>query len=374
MIHGIVCSYLGDGELDIGKTARWLRGFTDTLFFYDLNYGEAARHYAVDYARTFPEAKFSYHDANLAGPYEDVAVFREEAFKAADKAWKYASTDWVIFVDASESLTVNVSYDNIEPPDPGELILNYLRDEAASASGSVVTFPYYIFLDQGDVVEEEMVVDPALYQSLIERQAILDTNAPSMEPEDVAEEQAEIDALTAANRAIYWTCSPRMQAEPPGRALNRMFKVSFARSGSIDWDSLDTFGAAASADACGIVSYAYARDVEPSTATTDVGFQNRLLVQQFRTVGLPQNYAATDPPGAAASTTGFAVSAAYCYYVDQHNLGPTTDMEAWTALFRVNPRDGVWYLDYELGPVPTDPITGAPAVDPEEWATQPVSQ
>lgn len=371
MIHGIVCSYLGDGELDIGKTARWLQGFTDTLFFYDLNYGEAARMYAVDYAKTFPEAKFSYHNANLPSVYEDAAVFREEAFKAADKAWRYDPADWVIFVDASESLTVNVSYDNIEPPDEGELILNYLRDEAAAAT-DVVAFPYYVFLDQGTVTEEEMAADPVLYQTLIERQQILDDNEGEMDPADVAKEQAEIDALNAINNAVYWTCTPHMQAEPPGRALDRMFKVAFART-SVDWSSLDTFGTAGDSVACGIVSYAYARDVEPSTAVTDVGFKNRLLTQQFRDVGLPENYAATDPPGADASITGFAVSAAYCYYVDQHNLGPTTDMQSWTALFRVNPRDGVWYQSYDLGPVPTDPVTGAPAVDVEEWVGQPRS-
>jgi len=46
------------------------------------------------------------------------------------------------------------------------------------------------------------------------------------------------------------------------------------------------------------------------------------------------------------------------------------DFQHWVALWRQNPRDGVWYVNYDLGPIPVDPITGDPSVDQTSWDTQ----
>ena len=59
-VHVVVSTYLADLEFDIGKTARWAQYFGDSLFFYDAN-GGAARQYAVDYSKSWPDCQFAYH-------------------------------------------------------------------------------------------------------------------------------------------------------------------------------------------------------------------------------------------------------------------------------------------------------------------------
>ena len=39
----------------------------------------------------------------------------------------------------------------------------------------------------------------------------------------------------------------------------------------------------------------------------------------------------------------------------------------YTTVFRGNPREGLFYLDGQLGPVPWNYLTGQPVVDPAEW-------
>jgi hypothetical protein len=67
-------------------------------------------------------------------------------------------------------------------------------------------------------------------------------------------------------------------------------------------------------------------------------------------------------------------SPAYCYLYSQYDTGDgDPDFNKYVALWRQNPRDGVWYVNHELGPVPIDPITGDPSVDPDDWSNQPTS-
>jgi hypothetical protein len=388
-VHGIVCSYLGDSEYDIGKTAAWLNNFVNTLFFYDLNYGDAARKYAVDYAKTFPDAKFAYHPASSPGFYADAPLFRQMAFQAGLKAWKYDDADYVVFIDASESISSDTAFDQLLPDTEWPTLFSLLLDEARLGTDAV-SMGYHVFLNQGTVAEEYMSADPALGNNLITTIAELEDDiAAETDPVEKAALQASLDKslmIQAANDSVlYWTCDPHYTSYSTG-ALDRMFRVGYAKTLMHDdwtdgWVRLDSFGMQRSsgqtAVSAAIVSYSYARFAEgkgppPWNEADDGGFANRVLVQPVRNVGLTTDYATPDPAG-VGSPAG-TQSPAYCYLYDQFDTGDgDPDFNKYVALWRQNPRDGVWYVNYELGPIPLDPITGDPLFDPADWDSQHVS-
>ena len=382
-VHGIVCSYLGDGELDIGKTAAWLNAFVDTLFFYSLQYGTAGRKYSIDYAQTFPDALHANHPMTPTGFFGNPALFRQAAFEAARAAWNYAADDWVVFIDASESLSIAKPYDALELL-PDTLLLDDLYNAVNVASGDVLSLRFYTFLNQGPVTERTMIADLALAQSIDAEQAALQaelvTNPPPTRVVEINARLAELAEMEAFNNSvIYWTCAPRyLEVAPSTKRSSRLLRVSGAPS--FNWADMDSFASSApQATGIAVVSYAYARYVEgePNTANwtqdADIGFANRLLMQQIPScnLGLPQTYATADPAGALALSPSDVSCPAYCYYYDQFDLGTgNNNFQQWTALWRVNPRDGVWYVNYTLGPVPVDPLTGDPSVPPEQWVDQ----
>lgn len=408
-VHGIVCSYLGDGEYDVGKTAAWLNNYVNTLFFYDLNYGQAARKYAVDYSKTFPDALFAYHPASVDGFYADSALFRQMAFEAALDAWGYANNDWVVFIDASESVSSSTAFDQLTLDTEHPALFSLLLDEARAGT-SVLKLPVSIFLDQGTVREEFMSADPALGNTLVAQIATLQSQiAAATDPVVKAELQAQLDNALMVQEVndsvLYWTCDPHYadvvtptvlsagQGYGEGNygesafggaatvsastlGLDRMFRVDYAKSYTT-WERLDDFLSAAGPPAllATIVSYSYARYGEgppPWAEDTDGGFANRKLIQQVRSLGLPETYATADPVGVAHPVG--TQSPAYCYlYADYDTGDGDPDFNKYVALWRQNPRDGVWYINYTLGPVPVDPITGDPSVDPAEWDSQAVA-
>ena len=88
------------------------------------------------------------------------------------------------------------------------------------------------------------------------------------------------------------------------------------------------------------------------------------------TIGTP---VVTNP----ADPTTTLLAPAYCYYMERvRNLY----VMVLTAPWRKNPRDGVWYQQYDIGTVPLNPATGVPDVgvdpvtglplDPANWDTQ----
>ena len=382
-VHGIVCSYLGDGEYDIGKTANWLNNFVNTLFFYDMSYGDAARKYAVDYSKSFPDAKFAYHPATSKGYYEDAALFRKMAFDAASSVWDYQPGDWVVFIDASESLSSVQPHEQLLPDVEWPKLLTTLLEEARSATFPALTLPFFVFLQQGTVTENIMSADAALGNQLLVQIPLLRSMiATETDPDKRTVLQETLDhslMLQAANESVtYWTCNPQYMTG--ARKLTRMFRVSYLRSqapGSTAWKGIDQFAQATGTPAtwCNVVAYGYARygdGLPPWTVDTDGGFANRTLLQQVRTVGLPTNYATADPAGVAhpAGTQ----SPTYCYLYSVFDTGDGNPaFNQYVALWRLNPRDGVWYVNYALGPVPMDPMTGDPSVDPALWDSQPVS-
>jgi hypothetical protein len=382
-VHGIVCSYLGDGEYDIGKTGAWLNNFVNTLFFYDLNYGEAARKYMVDYAKTFPDAEFAYHPATSKGFYEDAPLFRQMAFQAADAAWEFQPDDWVVFIDASESLAMTSPFEQLLPDDEWPNLLTTLLEEARSANFPALTLPFFVFLQQGAVTENFMSADAALGNQLATTIAGLQAAIP-IETNPATKAQMQVDLANALelqeinDSILYWTCDPHYMSGP--RKLSRMFRVSYLRTqpaGTAAWQGIDTFTQATGSPArwANVAAYGYARYGEgppPWTEETDGGFANRKLVQRVRNVGLPEVYATADVVGLPHPTG--TQSPAYCYLYGNFDTGDGDPaFNKYVALWRQNPRDGVWYINHDLGPVPLDPLTGNPSVDPDLWVSQSTS-
>lgn len=107
-IHGVVSTYFGDLEYDIGKSLNWTRYFCDTTYIMDTNSVDASRRYVVDWAKAFPDVKYSFFvgSPSFFGSPSTAADWRKESFLRARKAWKYSDTDWVLFIDGTEALNV----------------------------------------------------------------------------------------------------------------------------------------------------------------------------------------------------------------------------------------------------------------------------
>jgi hypothetical protein len=374
---------------------------------------------------------------------------RKAAFAAADAAWGYAATDWVVFVDGTEGLSTDVPHDALEFGTNNRY--RYLYDEATAAAQNYLDIAVRIFMSQGTVTEHTFTIDTTL-------------------------------PAGPDNQAVWWQCNPQYVGEtsPPWRTLRRMGTVAYWR-GLVDWTLLDTYQDVATTQASqaihtSIISYSYARysevdyyDPTKWVQANDIGWANRIFMSGVpgRTVPeLPLVYSTPDPPGmvitippgparilvfqgstvetfnftgnvtnesgnevytwawgdGTANGTGQTISHSfpvgnhgpftvtltvhdpdvvtdrtaqvtiapgtanpiteqtppaastpptrmlsgpYCYYTNQ--FMNSQYIMAFSALFRRNPRDGVWWTPLVIGPIPTSPVDGTVAVDQAQW-------
>lgn len=106
-IHGIVSTYFGDLEYDLGKSLNWISYFCDSLYVLDVNTADTSRQYIVDWDKQTPNAKYSFAtDFQFFGSPSRAASWRKESFRRAKDAWNYRNDDWVLFVDGTECLNV----------------------------------------------------------------------------------------------------------------------------------------------------------------------------------------------------------------------------------------------------------------------------
>ena len=93
-IHGIVSTYFGDLEFDIGKSLNWTKPFCDTMYVMDINTADSSRQYVVDWDRSFPSVKKSFFSqySFLTNP-TTAKNWRKESFNRAKTAWNYDSND-----------------------------------------------------------------------------------------------------------------------------------------------------------------------------------------------------------------------------------------------------------------------------------------
>lgn len=363
-VHAIIGTYFDDLEFDVGKTVPWTARFVNSTFITDTAVSTGPRYWVVEWSAQLPEAK---HTVLLQPYFNDAAAYRQAQFAAADAAWNYADDDWVLFVDASEGLSIN----DANPPTNISVspFHSYVYRAVANGVGTSISLPYFVYVCEKDI-------NRVAYASMT---------------------QDAIDAFNAdnGNRDINGNIIPtpdigRVQIDvavpyyiPTG--MVRLVKVSALRSPGFDWSQLDTFTEPQETVAdLQIVSYAYADWTplaydfvnEGIAAGENVG---ALLRTKIADVRMPDGLSLASPWGDPAQTS--ALGAVQGPYVDidiDNNLimvaGETPEVDAvrtptYPTIFRKNLRDGVYYLNEELGNLPVIWNGGGwiAAVDPYVW-------
>ena len=105
-IHGIVSTYFGDLEYDIGKCLTWTRSFCDDVYAMDISISNSSRQYVLDWDRAYPNVKQSFYSKPFLASPTTAAAWRKESFNRAKSAWNYDPNDWVMFIDGTEGLNV----------------------------------------------------------------------------------------------------------------------------------------------------------------------------------------------------------------------------------------------------------------------------
>ena len=483
-IHGIMSSYFGDQEYDIGKAVRWMQYFCDTEYAVDINLSSKPRGYLISWAKSFPNVSYGY---NSAFPFfaPNAAQWRKDSFDKANSVWNYDPDDWVIFIDCTEGLCVDTVNNSLpvvggvdtrpvdefglpmyspseiadglpdadlgpgavqddgtgdpgsdysfttlgqpwNPPDPGEGLPNpnaalgednpfkaWVEQEIDNAdtnlggagSAEIIHLPVWAYLHDSGAYTVDRTIDE-------EFQAEIDATPDGQLVRGLSKSDA-----TAANTTVTTTARSRYAF---AGYSPRIFKVQQLIDFAGDltpsgWGMIDEFSSGATTggvedtpeQVLSVVSYAYARwssdpanyDFHPripNDESTDEGWKMRQKISTVRAV--PLMNAATwatdqddsaveheywgwqepdlDIANASSETGGFSAQFSSAYSVDFRSfeadpivLGPTAWMvgkpELATPLydnvFRDNPRDGLFYLSEELGPVPWNFIANAPA-------------
>ena len=335
VIHVVIGAQFGDLDFDVGKSVRWLMYFADRNFILDVNMGDTARYYVVNWAKTFPEALHSITGINF---FRQPQEFRKESFRKADIAWNYNDEDWILFCDASEGFSV----DNRTLPDDWAMapFASYIYREVAravAAGREWACLPFFVFTEHDDI---QNVAYP-----------IGDVPVPDPDPSQPAQ-------FFNADQPIavpYYI---------PQQGLRRLVKVSALRNPAFDWSKLDQPSAPDTGVKVQILSYAYAHwnlqdivppatTVEPLSFDNDDGFRMRKLISMVRPVaGLPFDDAHWNPTNDAQGLAGPSADMVTYNPIDivaaRTQVSPDPACAGITAplydqVFRINLRDGVWY-------------------------------
>lgn len=328
-VHGIVGAQFGDLDYDVGKSVPWAKHFVDDIFIADINAG-AARYWVVDWDKSFQDSRVRTLGVDY---FTDPVGWRKAQFAAAMDAWGYLDDDWVLFIDATEGL----SCDTRSLPDDAAInpFRSYVHREIARANDagkSQVCIPWYAF------VRNDPRPDSRRFFKISDDTLLQD--------QPVELPQPEWNYATVATAVPYYV-QPTSFTE---RGLVRLVKVSTLKNPSFDWTLLDRLTQPDDGVKLQIISYAYARWVNPEGV--DDGMKLRSKISQVRPLAdLP--VVGTDAPGVAGPYT-----VAVDVLVDVP--GATTQTQSlltplYSSLFRINPRDGVWYVANVVGPEPVHP-------------------
>jgi len=331
-LHAVVGAQFGDLEFDVGKSVPWTKMFVDDVYITDINSGDP-RYYIIDWDKTSPESKYTSLGVDY---FTSPAAWRKAQFEAADAAWGYDNNDWVLFLDATEGL----SCDTRSLPD--DVVFNpfrsYLHREvtrATTAGLSQVCLPFYAF------VRNDPRPDARRFFQI--------------EDTELLQTQVTLPTLDQANVSVVHVAAPYyLQPESfTERGLTRLLKVSVLRNPSFDWSQLDRFAQPSTGVKVQIISYAYAKWVNPANGT-EAGLKVRQKISQVRPIASLPSSGIGDSAGIAGPYT----------VADQGLLAQVAGSTAQTeplltplyrSLFRVNPADGVWYRSNVAAPETTPP-------------------
>jgi hypothetical protein len=393
-IHGIFSAYLGDDEFDASKSIRRNSQYFDTEFVLDYSDGNRTRSLIIDWVKTFPEIQSDYYNHSPSyfqpGGAEE---WRRVSFEKASKMGAYDDDDWVVFVDCTEAVSIDESLDLLPWVDPLDPVAGFTTEnmywpwmeaEILAASGDQISLPVYAFIGNSPVWIHHIVLDPAL-------QTIIDT----MTDEDIYLSLTKYELNTVNHTSVQesfqsWT---RAGWSP------RMFKVEALKDVDFDWSIIDVFTTLAPSDAAtngsAIISYAYARWAEdpskidrtvqrPMAEEFDDGWRVRKLMSLVRPVnGLPyDDWTDNDDVGATLLHDGPETtvpvenqfSSAFTHaFTNFEAVVPTQPGADWDTLnydpltllypeiIRQNRREGLYFLEEELGREPWNFYTGQPS-------------
>ena len=357
LVHGIVGAQFGDLEFDVGKSVRWTEWFVDDTYITDINTG-TQRYWVVNWTLTTPEAFHGVTDKNF---FVDPIGFRKEQFLQASRSLIVDDTDWVLFVDAHEGMSVDsrsLPDDYLIEPFRSFIYREIARAEAASKDRVVI--PFFVFLRHDHIQNVTWGSDP---------------NTGPMEQ---------------ALGVPYYL---------PQQGLTRLVRVSALRHPNFDWTTIDRPTAVVDPTVkIQLVSYGYAHwnmqdvvppatTVAPLTAENDDGWRQRCMLSQVRPIGsLPTDPSypygswsppSTDPTGDVGPwAADFPGVPPADLYVEDPPPSPSAAtagvlVPLYDTVFRLNFRDGVWYDVEESGNIPLawDGTTWVPTVDPKAWAS-----
>lgn len=319
--HALIGATLGDLELDVGKSVPWVSFFTNDVYVTDINLGDP-RYWIIDWDKTFRAGK---HTSLPIDFFSNPVAFRKAQFAAALEDWKYGDDDWVLFIDGHEALSCDTrtlpDFFDINPF--GSFIQREVQ-RAVDLSVEWLSIPFYAFV-------RNAAPEPQSYP-IQDQTAVTQRVLASGDP--------TIDAVQI-NTAVVYVGVPYyyQRASASEQGLVRLIKVSALKNPSFDWALIDTPNTPTANVKLQVVSYGYAHWINPDTGIDD-GYEMRRHLNKVRPLlGLPLS--GTDATGTAGpysySNNGVLAT----------NPGSGSSQPILTpmysAVFRDNPRDGVWY-------------------------------
>lgn len=318
--HALIGAMLGDLEVDVGKSVPWTSYFTNNVYITDINLGDP-RYWIIDWDRTFAAAK---HTSLPIDFFSDPIAFRKAQFAAALEDWKYQDQDWVLFIDGHEGL----SCDTRSLPDHVDVapFASYIQREvqrAVDLGDTWVSIPFYAFVRNAAPEPQSWLIED-----------------PAVIAQRVAAAGLDIDPVQL-NTAVVYVGVPYyyQRATVDVQGLVRLVKVSALKDPTFDWALIDTLNTPTPNVKLQVVSYGYARWVNPDTGV-DEGYQMRRHLNKVRPLlGLP--ITGSDATG----TAGPYSYASNGVLVTNSGSGSSQPIltPMYSASFRDNFRDGVWY-------------------------------
>lgn len=193
-IHGIVSTYFGDYEYDIGKSLSWTQNFVDDVYILDSNISGSHRQFIVNWDYTFPNAKYSFYSKSFFGSATTAANWRKESFSRAKAAFNYDNNDWVLFIDGTECLNV------FNKPPRSVTVVSAEMDNSPTLdypNGGYVTFttdsPHGISAGNVVLIESANIVDGTETYNLDGRYEVLEV--PASDEFKVYQETVLVDTI-----------------------------------------------------------------------------------------------------------------------------------------------------------------------------------
>ena len=349
-IHGIISTYFGDLEFDIGKSLNWTKTFCDTMYVMDIDNSQPTRQYVIDWDYSFPTVKKSFFsDYSFLTNSTDAKNWRKESFNRAKAAWDYSPDDWVLFIDGTEGLNVYHA-----PPVALTVTSAELIQVAGVSDGKVV---FTTSAAHGAAVGNTLkVLGASLSTTISGNPVVLSLDGTYLIEEIVSTTKVKVTKtatnFTVANTALVSNAEGYLTKEPSGYFEGNLFQswinreISLAVAAGKNFVSLDGWALVRSGPTQQ-VTFDYGDPADPSTSIAPrseeyyVSMGNMIRLGKVSSFSNPAfNWLSLDQPEASFSNAVAAenlslISYAYARWSD--NPQRMTQSVDSTAPYYVSP-------------------------------------